>query len=99
MTLGSVAVETGASLSGYARREWVLFVAMALVPGVVGHTVLNSALRYVRLTAVSVSLLCEPVASTFLALVLLNEVPGAVTVLGAAVVLVGIAVTTRTRSG
>lgn len=95
--LGAMAVGTGASLSGYARREWVLFAAMALGPGVVGHTVINWALRYVRSTVVSVSLLGEPVASTVLALALLDEVPGVVTVLGAAVVLCGIALTTRAR--
>ena len=95
--LGAMAVGAGASLSGYARREWVLFAAMALGPGVVGHTVINWALRYVRSTVVSVSLLGEPVASTVLALALLDEVPGVVTVLGAAVVLCGIAVTTRAR--
>jgi drug/metabolite transporter (DMT)-like permease len=95
--LGAMAVGTGASLSGYARREWVLFAAMALGPGVVGHTVINWALRYVRSTVVSVSLLGEPVASTVLALALLDEVPGVVTVLGAAVVLCGIAITTRAR--
>lgn len=95
--LGAMAVGTGVSLSGYARREWVLFAAMALGPGVVGHTVINWALRYVRSTVVSVSLLGEPVASTVLALALLDEVPGVVTVLGAAVVLCGIAVTTRAR--
>lgn len=99
VALGSLAVGTGASLSGYARREWLLFVAMALVPGLVGHTVINWALRYVRSTVVSVSLLGEPVASAFLALVLLEEVPGVVTVLGAAVVLLGIGITTRARSG
>ena len=95
--LGAMAVGTGASLSGYARREWVLFAAMALGPGVVGHTVINWALRYVRSTVVSVSLLGEPVASTVLALALLDEVPSVVTVLGAAVVLCGIAITTRAR--
>ena len=95
--LGAMAVGTGVSLSGYARREWVLFAAMALGPGVVGHTVINWALRYVRSTVVSVSLLGEPVASTVLALALLDEVPGVVTVLGAAVVLCGIALTTRAR--
>ena len=98
VALGSFAVGTGASLSGYARREWVLFVAMALVPGLVGHTVINWALKYVRSTVVSVSLLGEPVASTFFAFVLLDEVPEVVTVLGAAVVLFGIVITNRARS-
>ncbi len=97
VALGSLAVETGASLLGYARSEWALFLAMALVPGMAGHTIINWALRYVESTVVSVSLLGEPVASTLFALVLLNEVPEAATVLGAAVVLLGIYVTTSAR--
>jgi len=96
--LGALAAGTATPLAGYARREWVLFAVMALVPGVAGHTVINWALRYVRSTVVSVSLLAEPVASTVLALVLLDEVPGAVAVFGAAVALVGIAITTRART-
>jgi len=98
VALGSFAVGTGTSLSGYARRDWVLFVAMALVPGLVGHTVINWALKYVRSTVVSVALLGEPVASTFFAFVLLDEVPAAVTGLGATVVLFGIVITNRAQS-
>jgi drug/metabolite transporter (DMT)-like permease len=46
---------------------------------------------------VSVSLLGEPVGSTFLALALLGEVPDAFTVAGGAVVLAGIYLTARGR--
>ena len=98
VALGFLAVGTGEPLLGYARTEWVLFLAMALVPGMFGHTVINWALKYVESSVVSVSLLGEPVGSTILALVLLGEVPEAVTVLGGVVVLGGIYVTTRARA-
>ncbi|WP_123532839.1 DMT family transporter [Halosimplex salinum] len=88
----------GDSLVGYEPREWVLFLAMAVGPGVFGHTVINWALEHVESSVVSVSLLGEPVASTLLALVLLAEVPGTWTVAGGVVVLGGIYLTSRSRT-
>ena len=86
------------ALTAYPPREWVLFLAMAVGPGVFGHTVINWALKYVESSVVSVSLLGEPVGSTLLALVLLAEVPGPETVVGGAVVLAGIYVTATDRA-
>ncbi len=97
IALGVLAVTAGAPLQGYPPIEWVLFLAMALIPGMFGHTVINWALRYVKSSVVSVSFLGEPVGSTILALVLLGEVPEAVTVVAGSVVLVGIFFTARAR--
>ncbi len=83
----------------YPPREWLLFLGMAVGPGVFGHTVLNWALGYLRSSVVSVSLLGEPVGSSLLALLLLAEVPGVATVLGGTAVLTGIAVTAREDGG
>ena len=98
VALGGLAVGTDAALLGYPRVEWGLFLAMALLPGMVGHTVINWALKYVESSVVSVSLLGEPVGSTLLALVLLGEAPETITVVGGAVVLVGIYVTGQGRA-
>jgi drug/metabolite transporter (DMT)-like permease len=81
----------------YPTSEWLLFLGMALGPGIFGHTVINWALAHLESSVVSVSLLGEPVGSTLLALLLLSEVPGPVTVLGGVVVLTGIYVTTTAR--
>jgi drug/metabolite transporter (DMT)-like permease len=91
----AVAVALGHSLVGYPPHEWGLFLAMAVGPGVLGHTLLNWALAHVESSVVSVSLLGEPVGSTLLALAAFGEVPGALTVAGGAVVLGGISVTAR----
>lgn len=92
-------VARGHPLLGYARREWLLFAAMAVGPGLFGHTVVNWALAHVESRVVSVSLVGEPVGATLLAAVLLSEVPTATTVLGGCVVLAGIALTARSRAG
>lgn len=87
----------GDELLGYASGEYVLFVAMAVGPGVFGHTVINWLLERVESAVVSVSLLGEPVGAAVLALVLFAEVPGWLTVVGGAVALVGIGVTVWAR--
>ena len=81
----------------YPAREWILFLAMAVGPGVFGHTVVNWALKYLESVVVSVAWLGEPVGSTILALLLLAEVPDGITVIGGLVVLFGIYVTTIDR--
>ncbi|MFP9191699.1 DMT family transporter [Natronosalvus vescus] len=81
----------------YPPREWLLFLAMAVGPGVLGHTVVNWVLKHLESVVVSVTWLGEPVGSTALAFVLLSEVPDVVTVVGGAVVLAGIYWTTVSR--
>jgi drug/metabolite transporter (DMT)-like permease len=90
LTLLVVAVGQGLPLTGYGTREWLIFLALAVGPGLFGHTVVNWALEHVESSVVSVSLLGEPVGATVLALLLLAEVPGPTTVLGALLVLGGI---------
>lgn len=97
LTLLVLVLASGEPLTGYPAREWALFLAMAVGPGVFGHTVINWALAHVDSSVVSVSLLGEPVGATLLALFLLAEVPGAVTLIGGAIVLCGIAVTAHAQ--
>jgi len=97
LALLAVVVGQGHPLMGYPGREWALFLAMAVGPGVLGHTLVNWSLAHVESSLVSVTLLGEPLGSALLALLLLAEVPSLWTVVGGAVVLAGIAVTARTR--
>ena len=85
-----ILLANGDPLGGYRPREWLLFLAMALGPGILGHTLINWALAHVESSLVSLTLLGEPVGSTLLALVLLAELPGPWTVVGGVVVLASI---------
>ncbi len=80
----------GYSPAGYA---WVL--ALALGPQLIGHSVLNWALRYLTATFVAIVTLAEPIGSSVLAYMLLGERVGAVTLLGAGLVLGGIYLASR----
>ncbi|QGA83483.1 DMT family transporter [Halomicrobium sp. LC1Hm] len=95
LALLAVVLAQGHPLTGYESREWLLFLGMAVGPGILGHTLVNWSLAHVESSLVSVTLLGEPLGSALLALLLLTEVPSSWTVAGGAVVLAGITLTAR----
>jgi drug/metabolite transporter (DMT)-like permease len=80
-------------ITAYPSHEILLFIAMAVGPGVIGHSGLNWVLEHVESNVVSVGFLGVPIVSTLLAVVLLNEIPGIPTAVGGVLVLVGIYIT------
>ncbi|PKM77901.1 MAG: EamA/RhaT family transporter [Firmicutes bacterium HGW-Firmicutes-15] len=60
-------------LFAYPMNDWLLFILMALVPGIGGHLVLNWILKYVKAPVVSVSILGESVGASILAYFFFNE--------------------------
>ncbi len=72
------------------QTDWLLFLAMALVPGILGHTLYNYALGKVPAFFVSTALVGEPVLSSLFAWILLSEIPSDWTLIGAPLILAGI---------
>jgi drug/metabolite transporter (DMT)-like permease len=91
------AAAVGAPLVPQPRREIAIFAALALGPMLIGHTGCNWALRYLRAYVVNVALLGEAVGATVLAAALpgIREVPPLTTLAGGALILAGIAVTSK----
>ena len=85
----------GVDLGPYAGREYVLFALLAIFPTLLGHSVFNWALRYVRASFVATSVLGEPVFATILAVFFFFEIPTVWTLVGGAMILVGIYFFTR----
>ena len=81
-------METG--LVPAASIDWAWFLAMAIVPGILGHTLYNYALGHVSAFVVSTSLLGEPVISTILAALLFAQIPSQWTLMGIPFVFIGI---------
>jgi drug/metabolite transporter (DMT)-like permease len=77
----------------YSIKEYSIFVYLAIVPTILGHSVCNWALKYVPANSVSVMLLGEPIAASLLAYFLLSEIPVHWTIVGAIMILVGVYVT------
>jgi len=83
-------IVTGSVMGPYQTSEYILFLVIAIVPMIFGHTVYNWALRYISAPVVSVSLLGEPVGATILAAVFLGENPSMYTLVGGFITLIGI---------
>lgn len=85
--LVGAAVVFGQPLGPYPLREYLIFAALAVFCTILGHSMLNWALKYVSASDVSLAVLLEPVFASILAAILFHEIPGGRTVLGAVVVL------------
>ncbi len=91
----TLALEGSLTPRGDIGRELLLFLGLALVSTILGHTLYNWALRYLKAPVVSTSLLAEPVGATLLAVVFLQETPSVLVVGGGALALLGIYLTAR----
>ncbi|MBE3590757.1 MAG: DMT family transporter [Firmicutes bacterium] len=88
--LAAVAAAAGVPLWPYPAGEWLIFLALAVVPTIFGHTLFNWALGHVPAAAVSIVILGEPVGSTLLAWLFLGETPTVPEAVGGAVILAGL---------
>jgi drug/metabolite transporter (DMT)-like permease len=87
-------VLAGQSLFGLSNSAYLLLLGLAIGPQLLGHTAFNWAIRYVSATLVTVSILGEPIGSALLAFLILQQPIQGLQLLGAGVLLAGIAVTT-----
>ena len=91
LTLLAAACWMNIPLTGFSSSSWTWILAVALVPQLIGHTLFNWALGYMKASMLSGTILVEPVISTLLAWWWLQETPGGSTLLGGVVALFGLA--------
>lgn len=78
------------NLTDYPAKSWLLFLLLALVPTVLGHSLYNWLLKYVPAHKVATTILGEPIGATILAIIFFKEIPGWWTAVGGALILAGI---------
>jgi drug/metabolite transporter (DMT)-like permease len=75
----------------FPGQVYLWLILLAVVPQLLGHSIFNWSLKYLPTGYVAVNLLGEPVGSIILAYIFLYEVPPAVKLIGAILILAGIA--------
>ncbi|MBI4260966.1 MAG: DMT family transporter [Actinobacteria bacterium] len=90
-------VGAGTPFLEFPAGTWMAFLAMALVPHILGHTVLNYLLGFLEATVIAVAVMAEPVGATILALAFFGEVPSWSALVGGPLVLMGIYVAIRAQ--
>ena len=88
LILLAAALIPGYSLTGYTANTYLMFLLLALIPQLAGHSLINQAVRLMPVTIVSVAILGEPIGAIILGYIILgegislNEVIGSVLTLG-----------------
>jgi len=90
LTMWSVVIVQDLQYQSLPVMEIQLFILMALIPTLLGHTTQNWALAYLPAYVVSISLLAEPVGSGMLAWFVFDELPSLGVFIGGLTVLVGV---------
>ena len=96
-TLAVLAATARVPVFGYPPRTFALFLALAVVPTVVGHGLVNRSLRHIPAPTVGLFLLGEPIAASILAYAVFGENPGALTIAGGVLVLAALALVVRSE--
>ncbi|SDK30940.1 DMT family transporter [Sediminibacillus albus] len=61
------------SFTGYPLNDWLIFLALAIIPTFFGHTLFNWAIKWVSTSTISMSIIFEPVGASILAYLVLGE--------------------------
>ena len=96
--LAVLARSSGVLLGGYSVRAWLLFTALAIVPTLAGHGLINKSLRSFPAPTVGLFLLGEPLIASILAWLVFHEMPGPWALAGGAVVLAALGLVLARRA-
>ncbi|HSM72622.1 MAG TPA: DMT family transporter [Anaerolineales bacterium] len=80
---------------GYSPTAYIWIFLLAVIPQLIGHSMFNWLLKYLSATMVAVTTLSEPIGSAVLAYIFLKEMPALAVVIGGALILIGIFLTSR----
>lgn len=89
-TLLLLDVAKGVTLYPYTLKDFILFFALAFFCTILGHTLYNWSLQYLKPTFVGVAILGEPVFATTFAFLIFKEIPTFSTIFGGVIVILGI---------
>ncbi|MDQ0337968.1 drug/metabolite transporter (DMT)-like permease [Caldalkalibacillus uzonensis] len=74
----------------YPAGDWWLFLALALFPTLLGHSIFNWAVKWVGASVISVTVLFEPIGASILAYLILGETLSVTQIGGGMMILSGI---------
>lgn len=94
-----IMLAAGLKAFGYPPQSYVWLILLAVIPQLLGHSTFNWALGYLSAALVSITLLGEPIGSTILAYIILDEKPTSIKLIGGGLILVGIYIASRSEAG
>jgi len=74
----------------YTTNHWLIFIALAIFPTFLGHSLFNWALRWLSTSVISMAVVFEPIGATILAYFILDEMVTWSQWLGGTIVIFGL---------
>ncbi len=99
ITLLIISLVNGENLIDYPAKTWIVFLLLALIPTIVGHSLFNWLLKYIKAHIIAVTVLGEPIGATILAIIIFAQIPGWSTIIGGVMILSGIFLVLIRKSG
>ncbi len=90
-----VVIIMGEPILSLAPPAYLWIFLLGAIPQLLGHSSFNYAIGYFAAVYVTVVTLAEPIASSILAMIFLNEFPAILSVIGSTIILFGIVVASR----
>jgi drug/metabolite transporter (DMT)-like permease len=90
-----LAAISGQRLFRFSGTAYLLLIALAVIPQLIGHSSFNWALKVLPATFVAIALLGEPIGTVILSMIFLKENPGILEVSGGVLILTGIVLASR----
>ncbi|OKY79023.1 MAG: Permease of the drug/metabolite transporter, DMT superfamily [Candidatus Methanohalarchaeum thermophilum] len=97
ITLFIFSLKLGNIFKVFPIKEYFIFIGLALIPTLIGHSIYNWSLGYLKPDLVSLSLLGEPIVASLLAMIILLEIPTKYTITGGIITLIGIYLSLKYR--
>lgn len=82
----------GIDYGSYSLGVYGYILAMTITAQLVGHTSLNWAMRWLPPVIVTLFILFEPIGSSILGVIFLDEIPSLAVILGGCIILLGVAI-------
>lgn len=90
MTLLLYNIVLGNNFVAYSFDIWGLFIALAIIPTFLGHSLFNWALKWLSTSTISMAVVFEPIGASILAYFILGEVVTSFQWLGGTIVIFGL---------
>lgn len=85
-----IALATAAPLHGFSGSTWIYFILLAVIPTVIGHSLYNYLLKFIKAHLVGLTILGEPIGAIVLGAIIFGEYPTFRAGVGGVLILIGI---------
>jgi len=95
ITLFIISLFTNVNIFSYTLKDMYVFIGLAIIPTLLGHSIFNMALKYISPHIISMANLGEPILATILAYYIYAEKINSIQFVGGLFIILGLAIRLR----